>query len=659
MLLTALLLSLAGADVPMPPPPPGMVLLAQAQAVETPDAGEAPPDAGVEPQADAGEPGLPLDAGTVSAAPTAEDDDELAPDAELEAMRALEEVTVDPKVRAGASIRTTLNQLGYGSLTRDRLEAALEAAELNGEELAFELDPVTDVLSFDVGRVRDRYDIPVEMNELVAQYIHFFQGGGRKWFRRWMSRSHRYIPLMQPILEAKGLPRDTVYLSMIESGFNTQAKSWAKAVGPWQFIPGTAKMFKLRDDFWVDERRDPIKATYAAADYLGLLYQTLGHWYLAWAGYNTGGGRVRRMIETYGTRSFWELSEKRGFARETKHYVPKLIAAALVAKHPEAFGFTRDEFEPEGPFEFDEVKLTDSVDLEVIAQASGASLADLQEFNPELKRWCTPPATEADPYTLRLPRGRKELFAENFAKFAPSERLHFKVHRVQKGDTLSKIAQQYHSAQEAILRMNHLQSARTLKLGSDLVVPVPSAQALKAGKSDPALERQVARARRSGLTASRPEEQVPAGAETKPAGKVAVGGSISISTVDGKKKVTYGIGKGDSLWSIARRFDVHVSDLKEWNPTLSSPRGLKVGAAITVWPGAAADLSPTTAMTSSPSPSSSTKPKLATGARHVVRKGDTLSRLSERYGCSLDDLKRWNGLTSDALKRGQSLIVAQ
>ncbi|MFO0594382.1 MAG: LysM peptidoglycan-binding domain-containing protein [Myxococcaceae bacterium] len=598
MWLSALALLLGNADVPMPPPPPGMVLLAQAT-VTAEDAGAAPlesPDAGTAVDA-----GSALDAGSVLALnagngprPRDDDDDDEPEDLDLEAMRALEEATLDPAARPGASIRSTLAQLGYGSLTRDRLEAALEAAELSGEELPFTLDRVTDVESFDVSKVRDRYDIPVEMQPLVAQYIHFFQGGGRKWFRRWMSRSARYIPLMQPILESKGLPRDLVYLSMIESGFNTQAKSWARAVGPWQFIAGTAKMFNLRDDFWVDERRDPIKSTIAAANYLSQLYTNLGHWYLAWAGYNTGGGRVRRMIDTYGTTSFWELSEKKGFARETKHYVPKLIACALVAKHPEAFGFSLDEFDPEPAFEYDEVALTDSVDLEVISNAAQVPLDQLQEFNPEIKRWCTPPASEAQPYLLRLPKGHKEAFQATFSKMAPGERLNFKIHRVQKGDTLSKIALQYHSAQEAILRMNHLKSATALRINTDLVVPVPSAQALKAGKADPALERQVARARKSGLTAVRPEQEVPAGTQTTPSapvGKVAVSGSIAISTEGGKKKVTYGIGKGDTLWSIARRFDIHVSELKEWNPQLGSPKGLRVGAALTIWPGPAADLS--------------------------------------------------------------------
>lgn len=660
MVFSVVSLLLAGSptevELPMPPPPPGMVLLAQA---EVPDAGVVDEpllasDAGV----DAGVVAEPPAAASATRPSEEEDDDEL-PDLDLEAMRALEEATLDPAAHSGASIRATLSQLGYGSLVRDRLESALETAELTGGELPFTLERVTDVDSFDVSTVKDRYDIPVEMQPLVAQYIHFFQGGGRKWFRRWMGRSARYIPLMQPILEAKGLPRDTVYLSMIESGFNTQAKSWARAVGPWQFIPGTAKMFKLRDDFWIDERRDPIKSTHAAANYLSQLYANLGHWYLAWAGYNTGGGRVRRMVDTYHTTSFWELSEKKGFARETKHYVPKLIACALVAKHPEAFGFSLDEFQAEDPFEFDEVALTDSVDLEVIAQASGASLDDIQEFNPELKRWCTPPATEAEPYLLRLPKGRKETFTANFAKYAPNERLNFKIHRIQKGDTLSKIALQYHSAQEAILRMNHLKSAKALKVNTELLVPVPSAQALKAGKADPALERQVARARKSGLSAVRPDEEVPAGSEktsSGPPGKVALAGSIAVTTENGKKKVTYGIGKGDSLWSIARRFDIHVSELKEWNPSLGSPRGLKVGAALTIWPGPAADLSATGTAAPSPAPATS---KITVGSRHTVTSGDTLFKIAQKYGCSMEDLKKWNSLTSDVLQKGQQLVVSK
>ena len=660
MLTFVVLLALAAPDVPMPPPPPGMQVLAQAELID------APGDAGVAIAIEAPPPAPP-------SRKRPDEDSEDDPEAELDAMKALEEETFDvTSTNAATQLRSTVQQLGSGSLLRDRLDHALDQAEWSGSELPFELAVVGDVSTFDVSLVRDRYDIPVEMHPLVAQYIRFFQGPGRRWFRRWMSRSHRYIPLMQPILESKGLPRDTVYLAMIESGFNTQAKSWAKAVGPWQFIPGTAKMFHLKDDFWVDERRDPIKATHAAADYLSLLHSTLGHWYLAWAGYNTGGGRVRRMIEVSGTRDFWELSEmKKGFAKETKHYVPKLIACALVARHPEAFGFANEEFDPEGPFEFDEVALSDSVDLEVLATSAGVSIDDLRELNPELKRWCTPPSTSEHPYLLRIPKGRKTSFDETFAKYAPQERLNFKIHRVAKGDTLSKIALSYHSAQEAILRMNGLTSARALRLGTDLVVPVPSAAAIKAGKSDTALERQIVRARRSGLSAARPQDEIPAGTQ-EGSGKTMTSGTVTVETVGGKTKVTYGVARGDSLWTIARRFDIRVAELKAWNEVLTSNK-LKVGLALVVWPGPKADLSaagsapavannpavvanaPVAAPKAEPKPNAPPAPR---GTKHTVESGDSLWSIAQKYGASVTDLKSWNNLGTSKLKRGQVLVVA-
>lgn len=506
------------------------------------------------------------------------------PSSDLEELRALEEATIDSEDQTRAALRLSVQSLEYGTALRDRLEAALEAGPLGSEE--FILGPVTDVERFDVALVKDRFDIPVEIQPLVIQYIRFFQGSGRKWFRQWMSRSSRFIPLMQPILESKGLPRDTVYLAMIESGFSTKAQSRARAVGPWQFIAGTARLFRLRNDFWVDERRDPVKSTRAAADYLSQLYANFGHWYLAWAGYNAGGGRVRRLVDTYGTTDFWSLADrKRGFAKETQHYVPKLIACALVAKHPDAFGFRADEFSFEEPFEFDEVQIAQAVDLEVVATAAQVSLKQIVELNPELRQWCTPPASDSDPYTLRLPKGSRGAFVANFSKYAPSERLRFQVHRVQRGDTLSKIAQTYHSATEAILRFNRLKSPRLLRVRSDLIIPVPSSQALKLGKPDVALERQVVRARRSGLVALRPEEEIPAGTlPSRKDGSPSKGGTYKTSTVSGKKKITYFVGAGDSLWSIARRFDVHVADLRTWNSSLRASRTLKVGHQLDIWP---------------------------------------------------------------------------
>jgi membrane-bound lytic murein transglycosylase D len=596
----------AGVELPMPPPPPGLQQLPAAEAADDPE--------------------------------VAKDVDEQS--AELEELKALEEVALDPAAQPDAEVLGAMRRLGFGNPLRHRLQCAFDPVE-QGEGMPFELAPVTDLASFDVSQVKGEYDIPVEMQPLVAQYIRFFQGPGRRWFRNWMSRSTRYVPMMHGILTEKGLPKDTIYLAMIESGFSAKALSWARAVGPWQFMPATGKEYHLKQDFWVDERRDPVKSTVAAATYLARLYQDLGDWYLAWAGYNAGGNRLRYMVETRGTKDWWQISEGKGLMKETQHYVPKLIACALVAKHLKAFGFTDDEFDYQPPLEFDEVPVPDSTDLEVLARAAGLTVPELQDLNPELKRWCTPPGEKDSPYLLRIPKGATAKFTEAIAKLGPRERLSFKVHRVKKGDTLSVIARNYGSAPEAIMRMNGLKSVRALRVNTDLVVPVPSATAAKAGRKDSAFERQVAQARRSGYAAARPEEEIPAGAQTKQLAQ----GPVKTEQVGGKTRVTYGVQSGDSLWTIARHFDCTVDELRGWNSLPKSKKSLKVGSLLFVFPGEKKPAAPKTA-------------EAAKKTQHTVAKGETLASVAKRYRVSVDDLRRWNGLKgNDSVKVGQALTL--
>jgi membrane-bound lytic murein transglycosylase D len=551
--------------------------------------------------------------------------------AELEELRALEGAALDPSARPNAEVLQTLRRLGLANPLRQRMLDVLEEPTLREDDALPPLPLITDVANFDVSQLRDRYDIPVDMQPLVAQYIEFFQGPGRKWFRKWMSRSTRYLPIMQPILEAKGLPRDTVYLAMIESGFSAHAYSWAHASGPWQFISSTGRQYGLQQDFWVDERRDPIKATHAAANYLKDLHKELGHWYLAWAGYNTGGGRVRRMVSKYGTTDFWVLSGERGLAKETKHYVPKLIAAALVAKHPEAFGFSQDEFEFEPALAYEEVKLVDATDLDVIARAAGVDVKAIHDLNPELKRWCTPPASDKKPYVLRLPPGSAARFAENFQRVAPAERLTFHVHKVKRGDTLSQIATKYGSATEAILQMNRLKGMRKLKLGLELVIPVPRRQ----GKdSETVLASKVAQARRSGVVAPRPEEEIPAGTPKAPVAT----GPIKSETVGGRTRVTYGVQEGDSLWAIATRFNVSVEDLRAWNSLPKRQRTLSVGTQLEVWPrNAPTQIEERSGTVVAHRDNGGKKP-----STHALAAGETLWSVAQRYGVSVEDIMRWN-----------------
>ncbi|MCY1020797.1 LysM peptidoglycan-binding domain-containing protein [Pyxidicoccus sp. MSG2] len=629
--LPLLLLALAslpaseGAPPPMPPPPPGMrVLAADEKRLLT---GEAPP-AGSEPTA-AEEPAPEEEEAT--------SEEVEAESAELEEMRALEGAALDPQARPNAEVMQSLRRLGLANPLRMRMLDALDEPTFREDDTPAELPLITDLANFDVAQIQDRYDIPVEMQPLVAQYIQFFQGPGRRWFRKWMSRGARYMPVMQPILEQYGLPKDTVYLAMIESGFSANAYSWAHAAGPWQFISSTGKQYGLKQDFWVDERRDPIKATRAAASYLKDLKRELGHWYLAWAGYNTGSGRVRRMVERHGTSDFWVLSEERGLAKETKHYVPKLIAAALVAKNPSAFGFAEEEFEPEPVLEFDEVELTDAADLDVVARAAGVNVKLVQDLNPELRRWCTPPASTKNPYQLRVPRGAGTTFAENYKKMAPAERLAFRVHKVKRGDTLSQIAEKYGTASEAILQMNQLKSARTLKLGQELVIPVPTGKGGGGGTTGGALANKVAQARRSGVVV-RPEDEVPAGA---PKGPVAAG-PVKTEKLNGRTRVTYGVQSGDSLWVVATKFNVSVDDLKKWNNLTRRNPTLQVGSLLYVWPeGTAA-----TAQVQERSGTvvAKTVAAKAAGRTHALAEGETLWSVAQRYGVSVEDIMRWNNI---------------
>ncbi|ATB42469.1 lytic transglycosylase [Cystobacter fuscus] len=585
----------------------------------------------------------------------AEDAEELEDESlELEEMRALEGATLDPGARPDAEVLQSLRRLGVANPLRLRMLDALEEPTFREDEASAELPRITDLSTFDVALVQARYDIPVEMQPLVAQYIQFFQGPGRKWFRKWVSRSTRYLPTMQPILESLGLPRDTVYLAMIESGFSPSAYSWAHAAGPWQFIASTGRQYGLHQDFWVDERKDPIKATYAAARYLKDLYSELGHWYLAWAGYNTGSGRVRRLMERHGTSDFWTISAEKGLATETKHYVPKLIAAALIAKHPNAFGFAEDEFVYESPLAFDEVKLTEAVDLDVVARAAGASVLEVQELNPELRRWCTPPASAKNPYTLRLPQGTRQRFTENFAQLATKDRLAFRVHRVKRGDTLSQIALNYGTAPEAILQMNQLKSLRTLRVNAELVIPVPVGRPSKESTTESALARKVAQARRSGVTVPRPEDEVPAGT---PRGPVAVG-PIKTEVINGRKRITYGVQSGDSLWAIAQRFQVAVDDVRKWNnlTVRASKRALKVGSVLYVWPS------------NTPAPvveragtvvAAQKAPTGRTGTVHSLAAGESVWSVAQRYGITVEDIKRWNHITDTSrLPTGLKLTVS-
>jgi membrane-bound lytic murein transglycosylase D len=284
-------------------------------------------------------------------------------------------------------------------------------------------------------------DIPLTLNSKVNYFINFFQHKGHGFFAKWLSRSERYIPIMKEILRKEGMPEDLVYLAMIESGFTPHAVSVANAVGPWQFISGTGKRYDLKINDWIDERRDPIKSTVAAALYLKELYALFNNdWYLAAAGYNAGENKILRAINMYETRDFWEISKGSYLKRETKDYVPKLLAAAIIAKEPAKYGFADIAYLP--AMDLDTVEVTARTDLDLIARLTDVPYNTLRELNPELRRWCTPP--DYPKYLLKLPKGKKELFVAELAKVPEdqryTERIAYSRYKAKKQDTLKSVA---------------------------------------------------------------------------------------------------------------------------------------------------------------------------------------------------------------------------
>jgi membrane-bound lytic murein transglycosylase D len=411
------------------------------------------------------------------------------------------ESCLDKEYTANLGIPNLINNsypksLAIGNLLEGEVEGPVLPEEIEGNEII--------------------YDVPIVMNDRVEYFIRYFRTSGRAFFKRWLARSAKYLPMVKDILRENGLPEDLAYLALIESGFNTKAYSRAKASGMWQFMKWTGKRYGLRIDWWIDERRDPEKATWAAAAHLKDLYNKFDSWHLAAASYNGGEGRIRRALKKHKTDDFWVIAKKRrALKRETRNYVPKYIAAMLIAKEPEKYGF-RDITYHE-PLEYDKVTVQKATDLRVIARASECSVQEIKKLNPELRRWFTPP--NYPDYEIKIPEGKASIFLANISNIPQQELLRFLKHRVKKGEALYTIARRYGTKIEPIIYLNNIKNARFIREGRLIVIPL--------------------RARNSGR---------------KRAERVTI-----------SKDGTYLVRTGDTLWDISLRFGIKIKDLLEWN----------------------------------------------------------------------------------------------
>ena len=360
------------------------------------------------------------------------------------------------------------------------------------------------------------WDLPATMNDRVQYWIDFLKGDNQERTHLWLEREGKYGGYIRSQLRARGMPEDLLYLCMIESGLSPRAYSHAHASGLWQFIAGTGRQYGLEISSFVDERRDPIAATDAALDYLSDLYDRFGSWYLAAAAYNSGENRVERILRQRagGQRGddalFWRID---GYLpRETRDYVPLMLAAAYIGKDPNQYGFYG--IEHQAPLSFEEVRVPGGISMAAVAEAAGVSLEAVNDLNPHLVRGVTPPGQA---WAVRVPVGQGEGLAAEIERMAEENALTNLVHRVRRGETLSHIARRYGVEVEMIRAANGWLNPRRLQVGQRLQVPV--------------------RAGRSGSSAA----------------------SASVHWT------TYSVRTGDTLWEIARRHDVTVNELRRWN----------------------------------------------------------------------------------------------
>jgi membrane-bound lytic murein transglycosylase D len=511
--------------------------------------------------------------------------------------------------------------------------------------------------------------IPVEMNPLVERWIQYFQTRGRPHMERYLARSTRYMSLMKRILRKNGLPEDLIYIALIESGFSSRATSHASAVGYWQFIRGTGKRYGMEISTLIDERRDPVLSTQAAAEYFKGLYSIFGSWYLSMASYNVGENRVKREIMQNYTRDFWDLARKRRLPRETINYVPKFVAAKLIAKNPEKYGFSDIEYEP--PIEFDVVKVDRPVNLRLMAEKMGLEYSDFKTLNPKFKGEVAP--TRNDFLELRIPTGQREValvaaqqsFVDKVAYVADAGET--QVHRVRSGDSLHTIAKKYRTTVAWLRDSNDLKTGRPLRIGQKLMVPDRGEKIAKATK-----EKAVA-------TAVKPAAQIAKVNNTVADSQDVVKAKKNPEIINAKG-VFYIVQKGDTLSSIAEEYDSTVGELRRMNK-LSKSAMIKVGAKIKVPKddeGLPSDPSGKSDEESSPSDQAGgdktdessiqtqkRSPNMAFQNRkkimrkvHVVKRGENLSHIAKKYNISMQSLKEKNQLKAGSvLVAGSRLFI--
>jgi membrane-bound lytic murein transglycosylase D len=391
------------------------------------------------------------------------------------------------------------------------------------------------------------HDIPIAQNSRVLSYVELFQGRLRDFIQDGLTRGTKYLPMIQDVFRAEGLPLDLAYIPIIESGFKPNALSKASAKGPWQFMKATALENGLHHDWYIDERSDPEKATIAAAKYLKTLNRLFdGDWNLVLAAYNGGLGRVQRAVKRSGKEDFWELSATSKYLpKETREYVPLILAAIIVAKNPAQYGF---DIVAHDPISYDKVTVPRAVDLRRVAEWTGTSIDEIQALNPQLRRWTTP--VKYPTFELKVPTGTGSQFQARLASAGPGDITALKWYTVRSGESLATIARKLKVSRVDLAEANSMSVKSRVRSGQELIIPRAPAT----------------------LLASRTDREAPAEMAARPlTGTATIPDARPTRT---QSPIVYRVKRGDTLSSIAALFDTTVSSIK----TLNKLRGNAIAA---------------------------------------------------------------------------------